>query len=51
MVSLQMCIRDRDLAELRAAYYALVEEMDEQVGRVYDAFQTYLERSGKERCV
>lgn len=37
-----------DLAELRAAYYALVEEMDEQVGRVYDAFQTYLERSGKE---
>lgn len=33
-----------DIIELRAAYYALVEEMDEQIGQVYEAFQAYLAR-------
>lgn len=37
-----------DIIELRAAYYALVEEMDEQIGQVYSAFQRYLERTGKQ---
>lgn len=34
-----------DVIELRAAYYALVEEMDEQLGQIYTAFQRYLERN------
>lgn len=37
-----------DMIELRAAYYALTEEMDEQIGQVYAAFRNYLERTGKE---
>lgn len=36
-----------DLIEVKAAYYAMVETMDEQVGTVYDAFSNYLSRSGR----
>lgn len=36
-----------DVIELRAAYYALVEEMDEQIGQIYTAFRRYLERNGR----
>ncbi len=36
-----------DIIELRAAYYALVEEMDDEVGQVYLAFQKYLVRRGR----
>lgn len=35
-----------DLIELRSAYYAMVEEMDEQIGRVYAAWRDYLNRRG-----
>lgn len=34
-----------DIIELRAAYYAMVETMDEQIGMVYDAYRTYLNRN------
>ena len=33
---------------VRAAYYGMVEFEDQQVGQVYDAFQNYLERNGRE---
>lgn len=33
---------------VRAAYYGMVEFEDQQVGRVYDAFQRYLKRTGRE---
>lgn len=36
-----------DVVELRCAYYALVEELDRQVGQVYAAFQRYLGRTGR----
>lgn len=36
-----------DLLEVRAAYYAMVETMDEQVGQVYDAFLDYVSQSGR----
>ena len=32
----------------RAAYYGLVEQQDRHIGQVYDAFRTYLERTGRE---
>jgi len=38
---------DEDLLSLRAAYYAMVELMDEQIGRVYEAFRASLRRSGR----
>lgn len=34
-----------DIIELRAAYYAMVETMDEQIGRVYDKYTAYLKRN------
>ncbi|WP_312425858.1 sulfatase-like hydrolase/transferase [Lacrimispora sp.] len=33
---------------VRAAYYGMVEFEDQQIGKVYDAFQTYLKRTGHE---
>ncbi len=36
-----------ELAELRSAYYAMVEEMDEQLGQIYDSWLSYLERKGR----
>lgn len=38
---------DQDVIRLRAAYYAMIENMDEQIGQVYDAYQQYLKRNGK----
>ena len=32
----------------RAAYYGMVEFEDQKIGRVYDAFQAYLRRTGRE---
>lgn len=43
--------QDRDLEvvkAVRAAYYAMVEFTDQEVGAVYDAFQCYLKRTGRE---
>lgn len=36
-----------DIVELRCAYYALIEEMDQQIGQVYGAFRRYLNRTGR----
>lgn len=36
-----------DIIELRAAYYSMVETMDEQIGLVYDAYTRYLGRTGR----
>ncbi len=36
-----------DIIEVRSAYYAMVETMDEQIGKVYDEFQNYLKRNGR----
>ena len=36
-----------DIIELRAAYYAMVEIMDEQIGTVYDKYMEYLRRNGR----
>ena len=36
-----------DIIELRAAYYAMVEIMDEQIGAVYDKYMEYLKRNGR----
>ena len=36
-----------DIIELRAAYYAMVETMDEQIGRVYDKYVAYLKRNNR----
>lgn len=36
-----------DIIELRSAYYAMVETMDEQIGAVYNAYQNYLKRNNK----
>lgn len=33
---------------VRAAYYGMVEFEDKNIGRVYDAFQDYLKRNGRE---
>lgn len=33
---------------VRAAYYGMVEFEDQQIGKVYDAFQDYLKRTGHE---
>lgn len=33
---------------VRAAYYGMVEFEDQMIGRVYDAFQAYLARTGRE---
>lgn len=44
-------LRDTDpevVRAVRAAYYGMVEFEDQQIGRVYDAFQEYLERTGHE---
>lgn len=38
---------DSDIIRLRAAYYSMIEIMDEQVGLVYDSYQQYLKRNGK----
>lgn len=43
--------RDKDksvVRAVRAAYYAMVEFTDSEVGAVYDAFQEYLKRTGHE---
>lgn len=32
----------------RAAYYGLVEQQDRHIGQIYEAFQRYLERTGRE---
>ena len=43
--------QDRDpevVRAVRAAYYAMVEFTDHEVGQVYDAFQEYLKRTGHE---
>ncbi len=39
-------IGQEELVELRCAYYAMVEEMDQQLGQVYDSWRAYLERKG-----
>lgn len=40
-------IYDRDkVLKMRAAYYAMVENMDQQIGQVYDAWQNFLSRRG-----
>ena len=47
----QTALRDTDpevVQAVRAAYYGMVEFEDEQVGIVYDAFQTYLKRNGRQ---
>lgn len=47
----QDIFRDRDpevIRAVRAAYYGLVEFLDDEVGQVYRAFQAYLERTGHE---
>lgn len=36
-----------DIVELRCAYYALIEEMDQQLGQVYGAFRQHLNRTGR----
>lgn len=36
-----------DLVNLRAAYYGMIEVMDEQIGEVCRAFQAYLDRNGR----
>ncbi len=44
-------MRERDpevVRAARAAYYGLVEFEDQQVGKVYDAYQAYLKRTGRE---
>lgn len=44
-------LRDTDpevVRAVRAAYYGMVEFEDRQIGRVYDAFQRYLQRTGRE---
>lgn len=41
---IQKCSKE-DLIELRAAYYSMVETLDEQVGLIYDDFQEYLRRN------
>ncbi|NMA67204.1 MAG: sulfatase-like hydrolase/transferase [Clostridiaceae bacterium] len=44
-------LRDTDpevVRAVRAAYYGMVEFEDQQIGIVYDAFQRYLERTGRE---
>lgn len=44
---LQTATRD-DIIELRAAYYAMVDTLDEQVGLVYDAFERQLAKTGRQ---
>ncbi len=44
-------LRDTDpevVRAVRAAYYGMVEFEDHQIGRVYDAFQNYLKRTGRQ---
>lgn len=44
-------LRDTDpevVRAVRAAYYGMVEFEDRQIGMVYDAFQAYLSRTGRE---
>lgn len=36
-----------DIIELRSAYYAMVETLDEQIGLVYDAYTRYLRRTNR----
>lgn len=36
-----------DIIELRSAYYAMVETMDEQIGLIYDEYVNYLHRNNK----
>ena len=41
-------MKDKELlATLRAHYYAMVEEEDQIIGQVYDAFQEYLKRNNR----
>ena len=45
------CFLDKDpevIRAVRAAYYGLVEFLDDEVGQVYRAFQAYLKRTGHE---
>lgn len=37
---------EHNLIELRSAYYAMIEEMDEQIGLVYGAWREYLAKKG-----
>lgn len=44
-----LCDQDPEVVRaVRAAYYGMVEFEDQQIGIVYDAFQDYLKRSGRE---
>ena len=48
---LSTVLEDRDpnvVRAVRAAYYGMVEFEDEQIGKVYDAFQEYLGRNHRE---
>ena len=36
-----------DIVNLRAAYYGMIEVMDQQIGEVYGAFREYLARNGR----
>lgn len=39
---------DEKIIALRAAYYAMIETMDSQIGRVYHAYQDYLVRNNRQ---
>jgi len=41
-------IDDELLLSIRAAYYGMVENMDQQIGRVYDAWKKSLKASGRD---
>lgn len=44
-----LCDKDPEVVRaVRAAYYGMVEFEDQLIGQVYDAFQAYLTRSGRE---
>lgn len=44
-----LCDTDPEVVRaVRAAYYGMVEFEDQQIGLVYDAFQSYLRRTGRE---
>lgn len=48
-LALQFKDEDRELIRaVRAAYYGMVEFEDEQIGKVYDAFNEYLKRNKRE---
>lgn len=45
---MERTIDDELLLSIRAAYYGMVENMDRQIGRVYDAWKKNLEAQGRE---